>query len=331
MKQCSVIVPLYKGKEYLEACIASVVEQTYTDWELILMDDGSPDDTYEFASEVISRYPDREIRLFRRNNRGVAETRNECITLANGAYIAFMDQDDTFLPDYLERLMDTAQNGDADIVLCGYLHQRDDGKILQRVTLSADSWSKYRVITPWARIYKKSFLTENGLKYLSTPCGEDAYLTIRAYAHTDRIAVVENYAGYVWRYNRASVSNTKQKSATIADDACDTFEKIVASLPEKRFSKPLDEEFFFIRSCVFWLLFSSNAESSAQAEYAYDRYVSFLETHFPNYSKNKYISLFRPRSESLTVRCAVWGFMLLKKIGLAKPFVKLWCRPRKKQ
>ncbi|MBQ7346908.1 MAG: glycosyltransferase [Clostridia bacterium] len=326
MKKCSVIVPLYKGKEYIEACIAGIVAQTYTDWELILMDDGSPDDTYDFVANVISRYPNCDMQLFRRENRGVAETRNECITLASGEYIAFMDQDDILAPDYLERLMGATKDGELDIVLCGYKRQRDDGKVLLNVTLVNDTWSKYRVTAPWARVYKKSFLQKNNLKYLTTPCGEDIYLTLRAYALTNRIAVVEDYAGYIWRYNASSVSNTKQRSVMIADAACETFEKIMASLPKTHFCKAEDEEYFFIRSCIFYLLFSSHSENSSQVEYAYNRYFSFLETYFPNYIKNKQISLFRPRSESFSVRCAVWGFITLKKIGLAKPFAKLWSK-----
>lgn len=328
MKNCSLIVPLYRGKDYIEECIDSIVKQTYTDWELILMNDGSPDDTHEFVARLLEKekYKGFDIKLMTQENKGVAETRNLCVGYAEGKYIAFMDQDDTLSPDYLERLMTAAESQNADIALCGYVRKRDDGKIIKTVTLSEDSWSKYRIVAPWGRVYKKEFIVNNGLKYLTTACGEDTYLTINAYAVTSNIAVISGYAGYIWRYNEGSVSNTKQRSVKIADAACDTFERIVASLPENRVSSPVDEEYFFIRSCLFYLLFSSHAENKEQIDHAYDRYFSFLEKHYPNYKKNPHVGIFTPKSEGADVRLTVWAFLLLQKLGLARTFTRLWSK-----
>lgn len=326
MKKCSVIVPLYKGKQYIEECIQSVIDQTYTCWELVLMDDGSPDDTYDFVSNVIKKYENYDIHLYRQENAGVAETRNRCIGLATGEYVAFMDQDDKMDIEYLKTLMSAAEVNEYDIVLCGYERRTDENKLTKRVTLVNDSWSKYRITAPWARIYKRSFLIENNLKFLTTACGEDTYLTILAYAKTTDIFAVENYAGYVWRYNSASVSNTKQKSATIADAACNTFEKIMLSLPENRVSMYVDEEYCFLRLCFYYLLYATHAENSSQIDYAYDKYFSFLEKYFPNYAKNEYISLFKPHSEEFKIRAMVWTILLLKRMHLARAFVKFWSK-----
>ena len=326
MKKCSVIIPLYRGKQYIEECIKSLSVQTYSDFEVILMDDGSPDDTYDFVAEILKSYSSLDARLYRQENSGVARTRNKCVGLAEGEYVAFMDQDDTVMPDYLEQLIRQTENGDCDIALCGYVRRTDEGKILKTVSLCEDSFSKYRIVAPWARIYRRAFLLDNGLEFLPTPCGEDTYLTIQAYALTRNIRIACGYTGYVWRYNPTSVSNTHQRSVKIANDACDTFEKIVAALPTQRCSDPRDEEYFFIRACLFYLLFSSHAESSDEVEYAYNRYFSFLEKNFPSYAKNPLIGITKPKSESASVRCTVWGFLLLKKLGLGKAFAKLWSK-----
>ena len=322
MSKCSVIVPMYRGKKYIEACIDSIITQTYTDWELILMNDGSPDDTYDFVSKIVDRYPDKDIRLLTQENKGVAETRNICVGYAAGKYVAFMDQDDTVEPDYLERLVTAAESNDADIAICGYIRRNDAGKKLKTVRLFKDSWSKYRIVAPWGRIYKKEFLVNNNLKYLTTPCGEDTYLTINAYAITDRIEILEDYTGYVWRYNEDSVSNTSQRSVKIADAACETFEKIITALPKDRISNPVDEEYFFIRSCVFYLLFSSCSESREQIDSAYDKYFSFLNKNFPNYKRNRHIGIFKPKSEGADVRFIIWAFITMQKLGLARAFVR---------
>ena len=326
MKKCSVIIPLYRGKQYIKECLKSLSVQTYSNFEVILMDDGSPDDTYDFVANALKEFPSLDAHLYKQENSGVATTRNKCIQLAEGEYIAFMDQDDTVMPDYLEQLIKQTEIDNCDIVLCGYVRRTDEEKTLKTVSLCEDSFSKYRIVAPWARIYRRAFLIDNGLEFLPTPCGEDTYLTLQAYALTQNIRIVHGYTGYIWRYNPTSVSNTHQRSVKIADDACNTFEKIVAVLPKERHSKPEDEEYFFIRACLFYLLFSSHAESSDEVEYAYNRYFSFLEQHFPNYMKNPLIGITKPKSESVSVRCTVWGFLLLKKLGLGKTFAKLWSK-----
>ena len=327
MKKCSIIVPLYRGKDYIEECIDSVVAQTYKEWELLLMNDGSPDDTYDFVAELLKKekYTGYNIRLMTQENRGVAETRNTCVELATGEYVAFLDQDDRFKPDYLEKLMGAVTDND-DMALCGYERRTDEDKMTKRITVTEDSLSKYRIITPWARVYRRAFLLDNGLKFLTTACCEDFYLTIHAYAITKSIKIVPDYSGYLWRYNKASVSNTKQKNVMIVDAVVSTYEKIVSELPENRVSSFEEEEYCFVRSCIYYLLYATNYESTKQIDYAYDKYMSFLETHYPNYKKNRNISLFRPRCEEQIVRCMVWGYVLLVRLGLARTFIKLWCK-----
>ncbi len=317
---------MYKGKAYIKECIQSIANQTYPSIELILMDDGSPDDTYSFTKALLAEFGNLDSAIYCHENSGVAATRNACIGYASGDYVAFMDQDDRIEPDYIEKLMSYANELDSDIVLCGYVRMNDDGKVLKRVELCNDPFSKYRIVAPWARIYRRAFLIDNSLEFLTTSCGEDTYLTIQAYALTDKISIVEKYAGYIWRFNPSSVSNTKQKSVNTAIDACKTYEKIIAKLPENRFSDTADEEYFFIRGCIFYLLFSSYAESSKDAMTAYDKYFSFLDKNFPKYMKNKNIGFFRPRCESFSVRATVKFFLLLKRVKLARLFYKLWSK-----
>ena len=168
-------------------------------------------------------------------------------------------------------------------------------------------------------------MIKEGLRFLTTACCEDFYITMLAYAKTDSIAIVPDYAGYVWRQNPASVSNAKQRNVMNVDAVVDTFEKIVAALPEERTTKEL-EEYCFLRSSIWYLLFSCHAESSKQIAYAHEKYFSFMKAHFPRYKKSRYIGLFRPKGEDLTTRSMVWGFMLLAKLRLDKLFAKIWSK-----
>ncbi|MDW8146902.1 MAG: glycosyltransferase family A protein [Roseiflexaceae bacterium] len=97
----SVVIPCYNQARFLPEAVASVVAQTFTDWEIIIVDDGSPDDTAAVAQRLIAAYPDRRIRLIRQENRGLAEARNAGIRVARAPYILPLDADDMIEPEML--------------------------------------------------------------------------------------------------------------------------------------------------------------------------------------------------------------------------------------
>lgn len=97
----SVVIPCYRQAHFLPEAVASVVAQTFTDWEVIIVDDGSPDDTAAVAQHLIAAYPDRCIRLIRQENRGLAEARNAGIRAARAPYILPLDADDMLEPEML--------------------------------------------------------------------------------------------------------------------------------------------------------------------------------------------------------------------------------------
>src|SRR5438067_8321397 len=115
----SVITPVYRGERFVAATIQSVLAQTYRDWELVIVDDGSPDD----SAGIIDGYlPHPQIRFIRQANAGVAAARNTGIANARGEFVALLDQDDLWLPDKLERQL-LYLNARPDV---GFVHSRVD-------------------------------------------------------------------------------------------------------------------------------------------------------------------------------------------------------------
>lgn len=96
----SVIIPVYNVEKYLESCLESIKSQTFTDYELILINDGSTDESFA----IMRRYAERDarIRIISQSNRGVSAARNLGLSVAEGDYVLFVDSDDTILPDALE-------------------------------------------------------------------------------------------------------------------------------------------------------------------------------------------------------------------------------------
>ena len=119
----SIIVPIYNSEKYLERCIDSVLAQSFSEFELILVDDGSTDESLGICESYTQK--DRRIRVFRQANSGQAAARNVGFKNSRGKYIAFLDSDDYVKPQMYRILLDAMDETDADIVKCGFDHIRD--------------------------------------------------------------------------------------------------------------------------------------------------------------------------------------------------------------
>lgn len=117
----SIIVPVYNGEKYLKLCIDSIINQTFEDWELILVDDGSTDGSAAICDEYATKDP--RIRVLHKNNDGQAQARNDGIRNSHGCYISFVDCDDWLEPNMYECMMDAMLTNKADIVVCGFVKE----------------------------------------------------------------------------------------------------------------------------------------------------------------------------------------------------------------
>ena len=116
----SIIIPVYNGEKYLRPCIDSILHQTYQHWELLLIDDGSPDSSGAICDEYAS---DPRISVVHKENGGQASARNQGVAMAKGEYISFVDCDDWLETDMYESMLQTMQAQQAEIIICGYIEE----------------------------------------------------------------------------------------------------------------------------------------------------------------------------------------------------------------
>ena len=124
MPTISVIVPVYKVEKNIHRCVDSILGQTYADFELILVDDGSPDNCGAICDEYAAK--DSRVVVIHQKNGGLSSARNAGIDIATGAYISFVDSDDYIYPNYLERLYEVLVEFDADISVCKMIEFSND-------------------------------------------------------------------------------------------------------------------------------------------------------------------------------------------------------------
>lgn len=207
----SVIVPIYKVEAYLQECIDSILSQTFRDFELILVNDGSPDACGEICERNAAK--DERIRVIHQENQGVTRARAHGVAAARGEFINFVDGDDTLPPDSLSTLMAPVTN-DIDIIIGN--HQRAlSSQICQIGCMSAEKY-KQRAITlkglsggPWAKLYRKKLFEKDVFDIPPcVKCGEDTIMNINIAYRLKKQAYQTGAIVYNYRYNSESAVNT---------------------------------------------------------------------------------------------------------------------------
>ena len=140
MPELSIIVPVYKVEKYLPRCIDSILAQTFGDFELILIDDGSPDGCGRICDEYARK--DKRIVVIHQKNMGVSAARNAGLDIARGRYIGFVDSDDWIEPQMYEAMMDAIRENGADMAVCGVRYADEDGKFTRADRLSEGVYTR---------------------------------------------------------------------------------------------------------------------------------------------------------------------------------------------
>ncbi len=214
----SVIVPVYKVEQYLPACLDSLMAQTYRNFEIVAIDDGSPDRCGEILDEYAKKDP--RIKVFHKENGGIAEVRNFGPAHAEGDLIAYVDSDDLVHPDYLRILVSALTGENADIAACGFVrcyedtgkahyHRRADTPVvMNRGEAIRDylSPANYMSVNTWNKVYRKELFEYGDIVFPPGKIYEDALTMHKIYAHCDKAVFVDEPL-YYYRQRFGSIMN----------------------------------------------------------------------------------------------------------------------------
>lgn len=205
MPTISVIVPVYKAEKFLGECIKSILNQTFSDFELLLVDDGSPDGSGEICDEYAKR--DARIKVVHQQNLGANAARKSGVKKARGEWVTFCDADDTLTASSLEEMYKEAEGTD---IVIGFL---DKPKCFDQLTLEEcrKEIIKGSLIppTPFAKLFRKSILNEDIFNFpREIVMGEDMLMNIRLLFQVNRSPHFVFKKVYNYRRNTASVSHS---------------------------------------------------------------------------------------------------------------------------
>ena len=332
MKKISIIIPVYNamtsGGGYIMRAVDSVLSQKdfpIDDIEILLINDGSKDNSLEVLKEVVEKNPSI-VQLINQENMGVANTRNKAIGLATGEYTTFLDQDDWLDDDFCQTLYDA--NGDADVIISGYKRPNSKGEIGRSFQPSNTPYGRYTVAAAWAKLHKTTFLKEQNIEFFDNGYGEDIPFMVAENIATDNYKIID-YVGYNWFDNEKSVSNTSQKNLT--HENVETIAKLFEKLCEFSVQKGNHAfDYYLIRTVIYSLLFSGRNATKQEFLVAKKRLFGLLEAHDEIFSSKKLQKfIIAPKGETKSVGFIVAVFIVMEKWHLLPAFATIWCKNQK--
>lgn len=258
----SIIIPCYNQQEFIDRCVASVIEQTFTTWECILINDGSTDRTAEIGQKWTEK--DSRVKLFNKTNGGLSSARNSGMEKANGTHILFLDSDDRLADkNSLFNLAKSIQH-ETEVVAGNIYNEFADGSLkkstLNKVNPEVTIFKKEEVLTAyleekispvaWNKIYKTSFIKNHCLKFEEGLLHEDELWSLQVYLNAENVVTIPEFTYKYYKDNLSSITANKNEKnynsyifimKKITEYAADhpklkkTLEKLVIRLFEKQY------------------------------------------------------------------------------------------------
>jgi len=256
-QKISIIVPIYKVEAYLEKCILSVINQTYQNIEILLIDDGSPDNSGKICDDYALK--DSRIKVVHKTNGGLSDARNAGIDIATGDFFVFVDSDDFLHPEMCASLLLNLKEGDADIAVCSFLEVRDhndvpDNNDFKTLTISNMealelffTFSSINMTVVWNKLYKRQLF--DALRFPVDSIREDEATLYQLIHQSKRISITTRFLYYYFQREDSFVHiKTVKKEICLAD----TFEERLHYFKENAELK--DIYLLALKRYCLWLL-----------------------------------------------------------------------------
>ncbi len=308
----SFIVPLYNAEAVLQRCIDSILGQTIQNFEIIVIDDGSTDNSPNILRAYAHQYP-QCIEVIRANNSGPGQSRNKGIALAKGQYIAFVDSDDSIAPHYTQVVANKLKQYHPDILIIGYnrMYERKPGFLEQHYVFSR--WQLFdkplsinshpEMIgklegAPWLKIISRELIQSNhALLFSAGHMGEDLEVSLKWYLKAKSIVVCEDKL-YNYKIRQSSLnfrSTYINEFLSVVDSVCDAYHKAGV------FDKVYPElEYLFSKHLLISNMMRLRQSDTTNKYEQFQKLKNRLQSYFPHYHKNRYL-----REEPIYVRLAM--------------------------
>lgn len=296
MNKCklSIIVPVYGVEKYIDKCLNSLVKQSLKEIEIIVVNDGTKDNSQKIIDKYVKKYPDK-IKSYIKENGGQGSARNYGLEKANGEYIGYVDSDDFVEKDMYKKLYNKAKENNYDIVVCGNYNVSEDYQN-KNIDAFINNYNTdlenifFGKMAVWNKIYKRDILIKNKLEFKEKVWYEDLAFTLKAIMNSNTFAFIdEPLYDYLIREGSTMNNSNVQRNLEILDAFNDILSYIQHNKKEEYFSKIefLAIDHIYISAIVRVL--KAEADDKVKRE-TINKLIDYMNKKFPNYKNNKYIN-----------------------------------------
>ncbi len=285
----SIIVPVYNVEAYLRRCLDSLINQTYEDIGIIVVNDGSPDHSQEIIDEYVKNYPEKVSSLIKENG-GLSDARNFGLRTVDDGYVMFVDSDDYVEKDYVKRAVEVLEKDGSDMAVFGYVQDYMETGTEEVIPLRIEGVHRLKddpyilVDTPnaaWNKIYRVSLFKDNGIEFPKGLIYEDLATTPRLLTLADKVSYFNEP---LYRYQ---VGRPGQIMGKVRDDVIRVGELLVAYFKEKGLFETYYEELYAIlwRNVVSILRAAMKSDDKKKVHDLIDKAFDFKQKAFPKDGK----------------------------------------------
>ncbi len=326
MKKLSVVVPVYNVEKYIDKCLNSLVNQGIDDYEIIVINDGTKDNSQKIIDEYVNKYP-KLVKSFIKENGGLSDARNYGIARADGEYITFLDSDDYIEKDTYKNMLEIAYKDNLDLVVSdleyywdfkeGTIRGSNPTLIKEGINRISDDDLKNLFLSPlfsWNKIYKKELFDKLGCKYPVGLWYEDIPVTLKFFSSIDKVGYY-NHVSYHYLQRSTSILGSSYNDKMY--DIFTIFEGVVKDFKDRDvYDKYHNElEYLFIEHFLVY-----GAFRFLRTDHYKDlmsKAFKFVKEYFPDFRDNKYIKTLGKKNEIFlrtnnTLTMGFWHWYLSK-------------------
>lgn len=295
MVSISVIIPIYNVQKYLARCLESICNQEFEDYEVILINDGSTDNSLNIAEIYIERYQDK-IKLINQKNGGLSAARNKGLLHAEGKYVCFIDSDDYVEKTYLSEMYEVAEKNDADLVFCAFKSVDENGKVIKYIRESRLISEKVYSLkeneelfliqnAAWNKLYRKDIIEECNLYFTPEVWYEDLRFTKKYLLNASKCVYCDK-ALYNYLQRSGSIMNTQgEKNLEILG----AIEEVINYYKERNVYEKYRKVIEFVAIDHIFISCLVRVLCYSKDKLLYKNIRKQFEKSFPLYKKNIYI------------------------------------------
>lgn len=329
----SIIIPVYNAEQYLSKCLESLEKQSFQDFEVLFVNDGSTDGSLAMIEDFSQKDKSR-FRVLSKENGGQSSARNMALPLVEGEYTTFLDSDDYLDENYLETLYTTAKQNNSDMVISGQKKVDEEGKVYLSIDYDTEKYPNciLRRLNFSGKLYRTEYMRKHKMKFAVGKTYEDNPFNFKMIFLAKNLMIVP-YSGYYQVGHPGSTTTKKiQEEKLPYDEIREAIDYITKHKSEINDYSIFE---FTVLSFFTYFIFQANKKhmylsiedrkSDIQVIMHLCDYVQeILKEFFPNCQKNSHIGIFKNYELQLSQRIGVWLFVKLYRFKLLKWFANIF-------